>query len=235
MDLSLLAFGDAGWGDELLRGAWVTIQVAVLAFALGIVIGLIAAAAKLGGGRVLRGVAGIYTTIARGVPELLVIYLFFYGSSSAIMSVAGVFGYTGYIELTPFLVGVVTVGVISGAYSTEVFRGAIQAVPQGQLEAGHAFGMTGRQIFFRITLPQMMRFALPGLGNVWQLTLKDTTLISVTSLAELMRMAYVASGSTREPFIFYITAAALYLVMTSFSQALFQRAERHYDRGVRRA
>lgn len=235
MSLDLLAFGDAGWGDEMLRGAGMTILVAVLAFAFGIVVGTMVAIAKLGRNRVLRGAGDVYTTIIRGVPELLVIYLFFFGSSRVIMSVAQIFGYTGYLELSPFMVGVLSVGVISGAYSAEVIRGAIQSVPQGQIEAGRAFGMSRRQIFFRITLPQMMRLALPGLGNVWQLTLKDTTLISVTSLAELMRISTVASNSTRSPFIFYITAAVLYLVLTTASQTLFQKAERHYARGVRRA
>lgn len=234
MDLSLLALGDTGWGDEMLEGAGWTVVIAALAFLLGLAIGMVGASAKLAGGRVLRGAAATYTTVFRGVPELLVIYLFFYGSSSAAMAVAGVFGYTGYIEFSPFMVGVLAVGIVSGAYSTEVFRGAILAIPAGQIEAGRAFGMSRYQIFFRITLPQMMRYALPGLGNVWQLTLKDTALVSVTSFVELMRAANVASGSTREPFIFYVTAAALYLVMTSVSENLFHQAERFYSRGFRR-
>lgn len=233
--LELLSFGEAGWGDNLMRGAGITVLVAVLSFAMGLPIGLLGAGAKLSDNRALRGIADVYTTVFRGVPELLVIYLFFFGSSQAIMKAAGIFGYTGYLELPPFLVGVLAVGVISGAYSTEVFRGAILAVPRGQIEAGMAMGMRPSLIFRRITLPQLLRFALPGLGNVWQLTLKDTALVSVTSLAELMRTAQVASGSTREPFLFYVAAALLYLVMTSISQGLFQAAERHYDRGVRRA
>lgn len=235
MIFELLSFGETGWGDNLLRGAGITVLIAVLSFAMGLPIGLLGAGAKLSDSRALRGIADVYTTVFRGVPELLVIYLFFFGSSQAIMKMAAIFGYTGYLELPPFLVGVLAVGVISGAYSTEVFRGAILAVPRGQIEAGMAMGMTPSLIFRRITLPQLLRFALPGLGNVWQLTLKDTALVSVTSLAELMRTAQVASGSTREPFLFYVTAAILYLVMTSVSQGLFQAAERHYDRGVRRA
>lgn len=233
--LDLLAFGDAGWGDELLQGAVVTILLAISAYLLGIAIGMAGAAMKLSGSRVLRAIAGVYTTVVRGVPELLVIYLFFFGSSGAIQNVASVFGYTGYLELPPFVVGLLAVGLISGAYSTEVIRGALQVIPEGQIEAGRAIGMTGRQIFWRIKLPQLWRFALPGLGNVWQLTLKDTSLVSVTSLAELMRMSFVAAGSTREPFIFYLTAAVLYLAMTTVSQALFQRGERAASRGVRMA
>jgi octopine/nopaline transport system permease protein len=151
------------------------------------------------------------------------------------MGIAGLFGYTGYIEVNAFTVGVLAVGLISGAYSTEVIRGAIQAVPFGQIEAGRAVGMHRMQIFFRILLPQTLRYALPGLGNVWQLTLKDTALISVTALAELMRSAQIAAGVTRNPFLFYVLAAVLYLVLTSLSTYAFDRAERHANRGVRRA
>jgi octopine/nopaline transport system permease protein len=233
--LDLLALGAEGWGDELLRGAAMTIAVAVLAYLLGIVLGTLAAGAKLSGNPVLFGIAEGYTTVLRGVPELLVIYLFFFGSGGAVMWVARQFGYTGYIELDSFSIGVLALGVISGAYSAEVIRGAMQAIPRGQIEAGHAVGMSGITIFRRIMLPQLLRIALPGLGNVWQLTMKDTALISVTALAELMRMASVAAGSTRQPFIFYITAAVLYLLMTTVSQAGFQWAERRYGRGVRRA
>jgi octopine/nopaline transport system permease protein len=152
-----------------------------------------------------------------------------------VMGIAGLFGYTGYIEVNAFTIGVLSVGLISGAYSTEVIRGAIQAVPFGQIEAGRAVGMRRMQIFFRILLPQTLRYALPGLGNVWQLTLKDTALISVTALAELMRSAQIAAGVTRNPFLFYVLAAILYLVLTSLSTYAFDRAERHANRGVRRA
>ena len=231
----LLAFGPTGWGDEMLRGAGMTLVVALLAYALGIALGTAVAAAKLAPWRALRWLADGYTTVIRGVPELLVIYLFFFGSSGTIMWVARLFGYTGYIELNSFTVGVAAVAVISAAYSAEVIRGAIQAIPRGQIEAGHAVGMSGMKIFRRIMIPQLLRIALPGLGNVWQLTLKDTALISVTALAELMRMAQVAAGSTRQPFTFYVVAAGLYLVMTTFSNLAFQHAERRYGRGMRRA
>ena len=234
--LDLLAYGDQGWGDEMLRGAGMTVVVAVLSYGIGLVIGTATAAAKLSNVGALRAAANAYTTVIRGVPELLVIYLFFFGSGTAVMWFArNLFGYTDYIDLGSFTVGVTAVSVISGAYSAEVIRGALQAVPSGQIEAGIAVGMTPRQVFRRIQLPQMLRLALPGLGNVWQLTLKDTALISVTALAELMRMAQVAAGSTRQPFIFYVTAAVLYLAMTTVSQALFQRAERLAGKGVRPA
>ena len=232
--LELFSFGETGWGDQILLGAGMTVLVAVLSFLSGVVIGMAGAGAKLSHSPVLRGGADVYTTVVRGVPELLVIYLLFFGLDSAIQSVAGVFGYTGMIRVEPFVIGVLAVGIISGAYSTEVLRGAIQTIPAGQIEAARAVGMHRWLIFRRIMLPQIMRFALPGLGNVWQLTLKDTALISVTGLAELMRQSSVAARSTREPFVFYLVAALLFLVMTTFSTVLFQKAEQFYNRGVRR-
>jgi octopine/nopaline transport system permease protein len=203
--------------------------------ALGLVIGTFGAAAKLSAIAPLRWLAEGYTTVARGVPELLIIYLFFFGGSGAVMFLAGLFGYHGYIELHAFTIGTVAIGIISGAYSTEVIRGAVLAVPVGQIEAAKAIGMPRRLMFRRIMLPQVARFALPGLGNVWQFTLKDTALISVTGLVEIMRQAHVASGSTRQPFTFYVVAGALYLVLTTFSNYGFKRADAWANRGVRRA
>ena len=212
-----------------------TVAVSVSAFVLGLVFGSLGAAAKLSRNIALTGVAEVYTTVIRGVPELLVIYLLFFGGSGMIMAVGRVFGYDGYIELNAFSIGVLAVGLISGAYSTEVIRGAVQAVPHGQIEAARACGMGRWLILRRIVVPQTLRYALPGLGNVWQLTLKDTALISVTALTEIMRVAHVAAGSTREPFLFYTTAAVLYLLLTTVSTAVFERAERYANRGVRRA
>ncbi len=231
----LLSFGPNGWGGQLLGGTAMTVAVSVSAFALGLVFGALGASAKLSRSLALTGIAEVYTTVVRGVPELLVIYLLFFGGSGMVMAVARVFGYDGYIELNSFSIGVLAVGLISGAYSTEVIRGAVQAVPHGQIEAARACGMSRWLILRRILVPQTLRYALPGLGNVWQLTLKDTALISVTALAEIMRVAHVAAGSTRQPFLFYTTAAVLYLLLTSVSTMVFERAERYANRGVRRA
>ncbi|HEY0833964.1 MAG TPA: ABC transporter permease subunit [Azospirillum sp.] len=233
--LDLLAFGSSGWGDELLSGAAMTLAVAVSAFLLGLVFGAAGAAAKLSYSLTLRALAEVYTTAVRGVPELLVIYLLFFGGGTMVQAVAGLFGHEGFIQLNAFTIGVVAVGLISGAYSTEVIRGAVQSVPHGQIEAARACGMGRWLILVRILAPQTLRFALPGLGNVWQLTLKDTSLISVTALAEIMRVAHVASGSTRQPFLFYATAAVLYLLLTTLSTLVFERAEQRAMRGVRRA
>jgi len=233
--MELLSFGDAGWGDEMLRAALMTLAVSVSSMALGLLFGTLGAAAKLSVMPPLRWLAEGYTTIARGVPELLIIYLLFFGGSGAVMFVAALFGYGGYIELNAFTIGTFAIGAISGAYSTEVIRGAVLAVPAGQMEAAKAIGLARWLMFRRIMLPQVARFALPGLGNVWQLTLKDTALISVTGLVELMRQAHIAAGSTHQPFTFYLVAAALYLVLTTFSNYGFQRAEGWANRGVRRA
>ena len=230
----LLSFGPNGWGGQLLAGTAMTVAVSLSSFLLGLVFGSAGAAAKLSHNIVLNGVAEVYTTVVRGVPELLVIYLLFFGGGSMAMALGRVFGYDGYVELNAFTVGVLSVGLISGAYSTEVIRGAVQAVHFGQIEAARACGMSRWLILRRILVPQTMRYALPGLGNVWQLTLKDTALISVTALAEIMRVAHVAAGSTRQPFLFYTTAAALYLLLTTVSTTAFERAERHANRGVRR-
>ncbi len=231
--MDLLAFGDTGWGDELGRAMLMTLAVALTAMALGLVIGALGATAKLAGAWPVRLAARLYTTIFRGIPELLIIYLFFFGSSGGAKWVLELFfDSVGYVEVDAFIIGALAVGLISGSYSTEIFRGAAIAVPRGQVEAGMAAGMSRGLILRRILAPQALRFALPGLGNVWQLTLKDTSLIMVTGLVELMRQSYVAAGSSREPFLFYIAAAAIYLGLTSVSGAGFRRAERWAGRGT---
>jgi len=236
MDLTLLGYGDQGWGDEMLWGAAMTMVVAASSFLLGIVLAVGFAAMKLSGLKVLNFLADVYTTVLRGVPELLVIYLVFFGGGTLLRAVAkGVFGYGDYIDLPIFITGMICIGVSSGAYSTEVIRGAVLAVPKGQIEAARAIGMKKSTRFWRILVPQVARFALPGLGNVWQLTLKDTSLISVIGLVEIMRQAAVGAGSTKEPFTFYITAFVLYLALTSITNRGFLRAEVWANRGVRKA
>jgi octopine/nopaline transport system permease protein len=236
LDLSLLAWGDAGWGDQMARGAVMTILVAVAAYALGVLIGAGLAAMKLSPVPPLRWLAEAYTTVIRGIPELLVIYLVFFGGGTALRAIAeGMFGYDGYVELPIFATGTICLAVSAGAYAAEVIRGAVQVVPKGQLEAAVAVGMGRAQRLRRVLVPQVARHALPGLGNVWQLTLKDTSLISVIGLVEIMRQAAVAAGSTKEPFTFYMVAAILYLGLTSLSNRGFDAAERWANKGVRRA
>jgi len=235
MDLELLVLGDTGWGDEMLRAALVTLMVSLSAMGIGLFISIFGTLSKLSNKIYVRVLADVYTTIIRGIPELLVIYLLFFGGSNTIMGLAKLFGYYGYIELNAFVIGSVAVGAISGAYSTEVMRGAFLAIPKGQIDAAKSVGMNKFIIFTRILIPQVLRYALPGLGNVWQLTLKDTALIMVTGLVEIMRQAHVASGSTYSPFTFYVTAALLYLILTTASNKVFNSAENWANKGVRRA
>lgn len=233
--LELLSFGDLGYGDEIVRGAIVTLLVSVLAFIVGLVIGLAFAGLKMSGNRPLVLVGDVYTTVVRGVPELIVIYLLLDTAGPLAQFVVSAFQYRGPLALDAFLIGLISLSVISGAYSTEVWRGALQSVPKGQVEAARAFGMNRRKRFMRIILPQATRLALPGFGNVWQLMLKNTALISVTGLAELMRNASIAARVTKQPFTFYLFAAVLFLVMTSLSAYFFDRAEERMGRSERRA
>ncbi len=233
--MELLSFGDRGWGDELARATAMTVAVASGAFLLGLVFGALGSFAKLSGNRVVAAIADAYTTVIRGIPELLVIYLLFFGGSGALMFFARIFGHTGYVEINAFATGVCAIAIVNGAYSLEVIRGAVLAVPRGQIEAAKAFGMSPWTLLRRVLAPQVLRFALPGLGNVWQLALKETALISVTGLVEIMRQATVGAGSTKQPFTFYAVACVLYLLLTTVSGHGFARAERWANRGVRSA
>ncbi len=229
--MELLAFGDTGWGDELFRATLMTIAVSITAMLIGFSFAAIFTPLKLSKYKSLNLVANIYTTVIRGVPELLVIYLFFFGGSGAIMFVASMFGYNEYIEINAFVTGSFAIGIISGAYSTEVFRGAIQSIDKGQFEAAKVLGLSKFKQFYKIILPQMLRLAIPNLSNVWQITLKDTSLISVTGLVEIMRQSYIAAGSTRDPLFFYSFAAVLYLLLTFLSMKLINKLEVKYSRG----
>ena len=229
--MELLAFGDTGWGDELFRATLMTIAVSKTAMLIGFSFAAIFTPLKLSKFKFLNLIANIYTTVIRGVPELLVIYLFFFGGSGAIMFVASMFGYNDYIEINAFVTGSFAIGIISGAYSTEVFRGAIQSIDKGQFEAAKVLGFSKFKQFYKIVLPQMLRLAIPNLSNVWQITLKDTSLISVTGLVEIMRQSYIVAGSTRDPLFFYSFAAVLYLLLTFISMKLINKLEVKYSRG----
>ncbi len=229
--MELLAFGDTGWGDELFSATLMTIAVSITAMLIGFSLAAIFTPLKLSKFKFLNLIANIYTTVIRGVPELLVIYLFFFGGSGAIMFVASMFGYNEYIEINAFVTGSFAIGIISGAYSTEVFRGAIQSIDKGQFEAAKVLGFSKFKQFYKIVLPQMLRLAIPNLSNVWQITLKDTSLISVTGLVEIMRQSYIAAGSTRDPLFFYSFAAVLYLLLTFISMKLINKLEVKYSRG----
>lgn len=227
MQFGLVQLWDGGWIGALLRGASITIAVGFGAMLLGLAIGIACGLVKWARVWPLNWLVDIYTTLVRGVPELLIIYLLFFSSVEFVARIGTAFGWAGLADTGyPFLIGVIAIGTISGSYATEVVRGALAAIPTGHIEAARALGMPRKRIFRRIILPQMLRIAVPGLNNIWQATMKDTALISVVGLQELMRAAFVGAGSTRNPFIFYLIAGALYLVITFVSQIGFRRAER---------
>ena len=229
--MELLAFGKTGWGDELFIATLMTIAVSITAMLIGFLFALIFTPLKLSKNKIFNLIGNSYTTVIRGVPELLVIYLLFFGGTGAVMYVASIFGYNEYIEINAFITGAFAIGIISGAYSTEVFRGAIQSIDKGQFEASKVLGLSKFGQFFKIILPQTLRLAIPNLSNVWQITLKDTSLISVTGLVEIMRQSYIAAGSTRDPLFFYSFAAVLYLLLTFLSMKLINKLEVKYSRG----
>lgn len=233
--LSLFGFGPGGWGSILLAGTATTLAAALCGLVLAALLGALGANAKLMGGRTARAVAEGYTTVLRGVPELLVIFLLYFGSSSVLGAVAGLFNYDGFLALPGFAAGVLAIAVVEGAQMVEVFRGAFLAVKPGEIEAAKAWGMNKMLRFRRIVAPLTLRHALPGVGNVWIGLLKGSSLLSATGVAELMRQTEVAAGSTRLPFNFYLGAAAIYIAITVTSGLLFQAAERHFSRGVVRA
>ena len=229
--MELLAFGNTGWGDELLIATLMTIAVSITAMIIGFLFAFIFTPLKLSKNKFFNLIGNSYTTVIRGVPELLVIYLLFFGGSGAIMYVASIFGYNDYIEINAFITGSFAIGIISGAYSTEVFRGAVQSIDRGQFEAAKVLGLSKYIQFYKIIFPQVLRLAIPNLSNVWQITLKDTSLISVTGLVEIMRQSYIAAGSTRDPLFFYSFAAILYLMLTYLSMKLINKLELRYSRG----
>jgi octopine/nopaline transport system permease protein len=231
----LVGFGAGGWGVEIIEATLMTVAVSLCAFLFGMVFGTLGAWAKLSASLVARTLGEVYTTVLRGIPDLLVIYLLYFGGSTALTAIGRALGSEGFIGVNAFLTGALAVGIVSGAYQTEVFRGAYLAIARGEIEAAIAVGMRPLLMLRRIIVPQVVRFALPGMGNVWQLVLKESALISVTGLVELLRQSQVAAGSTKQPFPFYITAMAMYLVLTSASSWLFRWSETRALRGVRRA
>ena len=218
-----------GYGLTLLSGTVLTIELALVSLIVAVLLGAVGALAKTSHSTVAQTIAGVYTTVVRGVPDLVLMLLIFFGGQMLVNQLVEALGYDTYIEVSAFTAGVATIGFIYGAYMTETFRGAILAVPAGQLEAGQAFGMSPLQVLWRILLPQTIRHALPGFGNNWLVLLKTTALLSVLGLDDVLRKASLAAGATREPFTFYLAAALIYLLLTSISTVLLMRAERRAE------
>jgi len=219
----------------LLSGAAVTVQLALASLTLSVFLGLIGASAKLAVNPIFRRTANIYTTLVRGVPDLVLMMLLFYGGQQVVNDLGSATGWWDYVEINQFIAGVWSIGFVFGAYMTETFRGAILAVPRGQIEAGISCGMTPLLIFRRITWPQMVRHALPSFTNNWLVLIKATALVSVIGLHDLVWNASTAGRSVREPFSFMFAVLIIYLILTACSDVGLRWLDRRYNVGVDRA
>jgi polar amino acid transport system permease protein len=222
------------WGGNLIVGALSTIQISLWAYALGLCLGLLGAVGKLNGGPILRGVLDGYTTLVRSVPELVLIVILYYAGTDTLNRLLDHFGFEA-IHISGFVAAVCVLGFVQGAYSTEVLRGAIQAIPIGQIEAARAFGMSPGLRFRRVTLPAMLPYAIPGMANLWLNATKDSALVAVVGYGELALATRQAAGGTKAYFLFYVVAAAIYLTISIASLYFFSRVESHYRRGQHRA
>ncbi len=227
--LDLLSFGPKGWGDEILQGVWLTIRLALATLPLGLVLGFLVALAKDSGERSLVAAGDIFTTIFRGLPELLTLFIVYYGGQMVLQRIFALIT-DSYIEINGFVAGVTALGLVFAAFASEVFLGALRGIPKGQYEGGKALGLTGFQITWLIVLPQLFRLALPGLTNLWLVLLKDTALVSVIALDDLLRKTNIAVGVTKQPFFFYSLACLIYLVMSIISSAGLSAVERRVNK-----
>lgn len=232
--LDLLAFGDAGWGDDLARGVVVTLQISAGAFIFGLIFGGLVAWVKLSGPRLAVAIANGYSTICRAVPELLLIIILFYAGQQALNAVLASLGFQD-VGISGFAAAVVVLGLVQGAYASEILRGAVLAIPKGQVEAARAYGFSGSLLFRRITLPSIVPLALPGLANLWMIILKDSTLISVVGYNELLFTTKQAAGATKLYFDFFLVAAILYYIITILSNIIIGRIEARVRRWMPRA
>jgi arginine/ornithine transport system permease protein len=218
----------------ILNGAVLTVGVSLAALVVSIILGLLGAGAKLSGRPVLVGLATIYTTVIRGIPDLVLMLLVFYGGTIGLNNLLEWMGSEATIDINPFLAGVLTIGFIYGAYMTETFRGAILSIPKGQAEAAWAFGMGRTQAFIRVTAPQMVRYALPGFTNNWLVLIKATALVSLIGLQEMTYISKQASAATRSPFTYLLFSAALFLIYTTISLFILRKLNARYSLGTKR-
>ncbi|MGE7367456.1 ABC transporter permease [Neorhizobium sp. NPDC001467] len=233
MDLSLLALSPPGWGGVLLAGLVSSLQLAVGGYLLGLVIGIGGASGKLYGGPILRDLLEIYTTLVRAIPELVLILLLYYAGTDLVNQAAALLGLPA-MDISGLAAGIFVIGVVQGAYSTEVLRGAIKAIPAGQIEAARAYGMSPFMTLRRITLPAMLPYAVPGLSNLWLIATKDTALLAVVGFTELTLATRQAAGTTKHYMTFFLAAMALYLAVTLLSNLVIGMIEKRSRRGMAR-
>ncbi len=212
-----------GYGHLLLSGAWITVTVGIAAMVVALALGILAALAKLSPRRWLQRIGGAYTVIVRGIPELVLMLLIYYGGTTLLQALLALSGHEVLVDIDAFVAGTIVLGFVYGAYATEIFRGAFLAIPKGQIDAGFAFGMTAMRVFFRIRLPQAWRFALPGLGNLWLTLFKATSITSVIGLTELARQADLIKAPTHKPFTTFFFASLIYLAITAVSDLVRHR------------
>ncbi len=232
-DLSLLALDAPGWGGVLLKWFVASLELAVGGYCLGLLLGIGGACGKLYGGPILRDLMEVYTTLIRAVPELVLILLLYYAGTDAVNQLLALFG-VGPVDINGLVAGIFVIGVVQGAYSTEVLRGAIKAVPPGQIEAARAYGMSPMLVMRRVTLPAMLPYAIPGLSNLWLIATKDTALLAVVGFSELTLVTRQAAGSTKAYMMFYMAAGVLYLALTLVSNVAIGIIERRSRRGMAR-
>ena len=226
----LLAVSPPGWGGVLLRGFLNSIEIAVGGYAFGLLLGVGGASGKLYGGPILRDLLECYTIVVRAVPELVLILLLYYAGTDAINQVLSLFG-VGAVDISGLVTGIFVIGIVQGAYSTEVLRGAIKAVPAGQIEAARAYGMSPTKVMTRVTLPAMLPYAIPGLSNLWLIATKDTALLAVVGFSELTLVTRQAAGATKAYLMFFCAAGVLYLALTLVSNVFIKIIERRARRG----
>jgi His/Glu/Gln/Arg/opine family amino acid ABC transporter permease subunit len=232
-----LAWGDSGYGDEFVNGIATTLFISVSGYAIGASIGMLGAWAKLCHVKALNRAGEVYTTIVRSLPELLLIFLIFYAGTRALVSLLVMLGLADQgFDINPFAAVITALGLIYGAYLTDVLRGGIQAVPKGQIEAAKAFGMHAPKRFVRILFPQMIRYAIPGLGNQWLNITKDSALVSVVAqVSDIMSVGRSAANTTHHPIFYFGATACVFMVVSGVSMFIFGRLEKRANRGVRRA
>ena len=218
----------------LFAGLWLTLKLALVSLTIAVLLGLVGAAFRLTRNRPLAALAVFYSTVVRGIPDLVWMFMLFFGGQMLVNELALRAG-AEPPDIDAFAAGALTLGFIFGAYMSETFRGAWLTIPRGQVEAGLAYGMGPLRVFWRITLPQMVRFALPGFTNNWLVLVKSTALVSVIGLDDMMARAEIAKSATQQPFTIYLAVAALYLALTAVSSLLLRWVDMRYTRGVRRA